>query len=276
MKPLKTVATLLFLVFLSQATTAQQRIWYTGIHLGTGYYQLYNKNDWSAERFRFYPITGRLNAWTVGATADYYRDNHFGFGAKLLYSRYQQDYTRDDVANGTPDAKFIQITKLRYLKLPLLLHWSSNNQAKQQVQISIGIEPSYLLSYKDYYYQSYPPYAPTSIEIRNKKSVALTANNTTKPIDFIYRRFLIGTIGQVAYCFKTADNWRFSAGLNADYDFTNAENHKAKVYQPNGEKPTYWVQDLKTFGTRLINERHKTHNRSAGFFISASIPISVD
>jgi hypothetical protein len=54
--------------FLCRQGLAQERVWRVGIYAGTGYYQLYNKNDWNADPVLIYPVKSEPTNWTVGAT----------------------------------------------------------------------------------------------------------------------------------------------------------------------------------------------------------------
>ncbi len=262
-------------LFLCQHLLAQDNVWRVGINAGTGYYQLYNKNDWNADPTLIYPVKSKPTNWTVGATATYSWGKHWGLSSGLLLAKNKQEFQAARNPNIlVPDPnEFYSITnEFNYLKLPFNFQFSTNNKATHQFRVSAGLQTSFLMSYKERFLQTSTGFRSES-ETRNKTVTGLTPNNGNATYDrFLYNRFLLGSVAEFAYCFKTSDNWLFTFGIRGEYDLTNAENHKARVVENGLLK---WVSSLKRAVDNNIDLRPKTLNRAVGLFLSANIPVDI-
>lgn len=270
---LKKMMTLLFIFCSAKNILAQEKMWRVGIHAGTGYYQLYNKNDWNADPVLIYPIKSQSTNWTVGATTTYAWGKHWGLSSGLLLSKNRQEFQEaKDPDILVPDPKqFYSITnEFNYLKLPVSFQFSSNNESKHQFRASIGLQTSFLLSYREHFLQTSTGFR-SEFETRNKFKTAIATGTNQNYDRFWYKRWLLGSVAELAYNFQTKDYWLFSIGIRGEYDVSNAENHKAKLVE-NGQ--LFWQSGIKRYGYGNIADRPKTHNRSWGLFISTSLPVS--
>jgi hypothetical protein len=266
------IATLL----LCQPLLAQDRVWRVGIHAGTGHYQLYNKNDWNADPILIYPVKSEPTNWTVGATTHYNWGKHWGVGSGLLLSKNRQEFRaeRNPSSPFPPGSESYSIkNEFNYLKLPVTFQFSTNNLARHQFRVSIGLQTSFLLSYRERFLQTNVGFRSES-ETHNKVNTDLSPNTSGQVFfdRFWYSRFLIGSVAEFAYSFQTSDNWLISVGLRGEYDFTNAENHKARRTDTG---QFVWTSSLKRVVDDNIADRPKTLNRSVGLFLSVCIPVAM-
>jgi len=275
MKLSKKIILNIFICLTITKYAASQHIWYVGLHLNPGMYQLYNKYDWSADPILIYPVKGKVNSVTIGLTTTYIWNKHFGASSGLLYNRCKQEFLAINNPSSPIDPNFYYgITNdFNYLKLPINIEYSTNNQAKHQFVSSFGITASYLLSYKEHFLAKFTGFYSES-EINNKKQTAISPNNGNAIYnEFLYSRFLLGINSALSYRMKFDNGWIFQIGLRGEYDLTNAENRDAKNVTTNVK---FWTYGLKRYGDGgPISNRPKTHNRSLGVFINASIPISI-
>ena len=139
MKLIQKTTLLLVICLTITKYAASQHTWYVGLHFNPGTYQLYNKNDWNADPILIYPVTGKLNSWTVGPTATYIWSKHFGASSGLLYQHCKQEFLAQK-QSGSPDPLiYYSITdEFNYLKLPINFEYSTNNEAKHQFITSLG------------------------------------------------------------------------------------------------------------------------------------------
>jgi hypothetical protein len=254
---------------------AQQRTWYAGLHLNPGTYQLYNKNDWNADRILIYPVTGKVNSLTIGVTGNYIWSKHFGASTGLLYNRCKQEFLAEKQPDSPDPIFYYGITnEFNYLKLPVNFEYSTNNQAKHQFVVAVGIQASFLLNYKERSLQkSTGFYSEALYTNKTGKDIDTPTNSEVKYSAFWYNRFLIGANIHIGYRLQIKDGWLFNLGINGLYDITNSENRSARNISNNAN---VWTYALKRYGYGgPISNRPKTHNRSLGAFISASIPVSV-
>ncbi|MGG9970545.1 outer membrane beta-barrel protein [Ferruginibacter sp. SUN002] len=252
-----------------------QRTWYVGLHINPGTYQLYNKNDWNADSTLIYPVTGKLNTITIGATTTYIWNKHFGINSGLLYNYCKQEFfVKRHWADPDPLVYYNITDEFNYLKLPINFQYSTNNNAKHQFIGSVGLLTSFLIDYREHFLQKSTGFY-SEYEWHNKTGTAISVNNSKAYYDkFIYNRLLLGINSTVSYCLKFTDGWKLKIGIIGEYDFTNAENRKAKRIDNNA---LFWsTTGIKRYGYTIVGgERPKTHNRSLGIFINASIPISI-
>jgi len=273
MRLLKIISLSITTLFLCQPLLAQERVWRVGIHAGTGYYQLYNKNDWNADPLTIYPVKSQPTNWTIGATTTYTWGVHWGLSSGLLISNNKQEFRAlTSPLVPDPNESYSIKNEFNYLKLPLIFHFSTDNQAKHQFRFSTGIQTSFLMNYTERFLQTGTDFRSES-ETRNKKVTGITPNNGNATYnEFLYNRLLIGSFAELSYCFKTSENWLLAFGIRGEYDFTNAENHDARVVENGLLK---WVSSLKRAVDNNIADRPKTLNRSVGFCLSASIPVDI-
>ena len=256
---------------------ASQRTWYVGLHINPAMYQLYNKNDWNADRILIYPVTGKVNSITIGATTSYIWGKHFGISSGLVYNRCKQEFLAEKQPDSPDPIFYYGITdEFNYLRLPINFEYSTNNNAKHQFVASLGLQTSFLLSYKEHFLQKSTGFYSEYVW-RNKNGSGTSSvpgyNQPSTYTEFLYSRFLIGLNSKVAYRLKFNDGWLFEFGVKGEYDLSNAENRGAKITTDN---EPFWNYGLKRYGYGgPIESRPRTHNRSLGFYISASIPISV-
>ena len=276
MKLIQKIILILVICLTITKYAASQHTWYIGLHFNPGTYQLYNKNDWNADPTLIYPVTGKLNSWTVGPTVTYIWSNHFGVSSGLLYQHCKQEFLAKKDPNDPDPLVFYSITdEFNYLKLPINFEYSTNNEAKHQFVASFGLQTSFLMDYREHFLQKSTGFYSEN-EIHNK--ISKDIDNTNNPdgtySSFIYKRLLLGMNSKVGYRFKFNDGWLFEIGIKGDYYLTNAENRKAK-FIPNNNAD-FWASGIKRYGYGgSIDTRPKTHNRTWGIYISTSIPISV-
>lgn len=271
------IRTLLLLSFLLLTRTAvSQQVWHGGIHMGTGYYQLYNKSDWNADPVLIYPVKSSADNWTIGATTAYTWGKHSGLSSGLFYSKNRQEFLKEpDPIGMNPDPlDYYSITnEFHYLKLPIKFQYSTNNQARHQFLAAAGVQASFLMDYREHFLQTSTGFR-SEYEWHNKKGTALSPNNGDDSFDrFLYRRLLAGLSGELAYRLKLPDGWLFTLGVKGEYDLSNAENRKAKNVETGGY---WWSSGIKRYGYGgPVENRPKTHNRAVGLFFSASIPLDI-
>lgn len=267
--------TLLFVICLTITKyAASQHTWYVGLHFNPGTYQLYNKNDWNADPILIYPVTGKLNSWTVGSTVTYIWSKHFGASSGLLYQHCKQEFLAKKDPSSPDPLTFYSITdEFNYLKLPINFEYSTNNEAKHQFVASLGIQTSFLMDYREHFLQKSTGFY-SEYERYNRKGTAISSNNSdSKYTKFLFSRLLVGLTSSISYCLRFSDGWKLKIGVISDYDLTNAENRKAKNAD---NDQLFWSSGIKRYGYGgSIDTRPKTHNRSWGIYISTSIPISV-
>jgi hypothetical protein len=261
-------------VLFTKPAVAQQRVWYVGLYFSGGSYQLYNKNDWNADPILIYPVTGKLNTRTVGATTTYTWNKHLGVNSGLLYQHCKQDFLAQKQPDSPDPLTYYSITdEFDYLKLPINFEYSTNNEAKHQLVASLGLQTSFLTDYMEHFLQKATGFY-SEAEWHNKvlKHISETANNEYSTA-FLYKRFLLGLSTRVSYRMKCNDGWLLEIGATGDYDFTNAENRMAKLTTTNAK---LWSSAIKrsSYGGGIEN-RPNTHNVVWGIFISASIPIHI-
>ena len=252
---------------------ASQRTWYVGLHINPAMYQLYNRNDWNADRILIYPVTG-VNSITIGVTATYIWNKHFGATSGLLYNRCKQEFLAEKQPDSPDPVFYYGITnQFNYLKLPINFEYSTNNNAKHQFVISAGLQTSFLLGYREHFLQKSTGFY-SEYEWRNKKGIGLSPNNGNDTYtEFLYSRLLLGINTALSYRMKFNDGWIFQIGLKGEYDLSNAENRGAKNISNNTD---FWSSGIKRYGYGgSIDNRPKTLNRILGLYLSASIPVSV-
>jgi hypothetical protein len=261
------------ILFLTIAKPAfSQKTWYVGIHIGTGYYQLYNKNDWNADPILISPVKGKPTNWTAGATTTYTWGRHWGLSSGLLLSKNRQEFMAEKDPSSPDPLEYYSIKdELQYLKMPVSIQYSTNNDAKQQLVFSGGVQASFLLDYREYFLQKSSGFH-SEAEWHNKILRAIATGVDSKYNKFIYSRFLIGLNSTIMYCLGLSNGWKLSLGVKGEYDITNSENRKSKRIETGDY---FWNSGVKRYGYGDIKDRPKTHNRAVGVFISASIPVAV-
>ena len=254
---------------------ASQRTWYVGLHINPAMYQLYNKNDWNADRILIYPVTGKVNSITIGATTSYIWGKHFGISSGLVYNRCKQEFLAEKQPDSPDLLDYYGITnEFNYLRLPINFEYSTNNNAKHQFVISAGLQTSFLLGYREHFLQKSTGFYSEN-EIHNK--ISRDIDNPNNPAGeysaFIYNRLLLGFDSKIGYRLKFNDGWLFEIGVRGEYDLSNAENRDARNVSNNAP---FWSYGIKRYGYGgPIENRYKTHNKVWGLYISASIPVSV-
>lgn len=274
MKAFLNALLILVLLILSRPVAAQ-RVWYLGIHMGTGYYQLHNENDWKADPLLIYPVQSSKDNWRVGATATYTWDSHLGVSSGLLLSRDRQEFrSQKDPASPDPLELYSIKDEFQYLKLPLNIQYSTHNEAKHQLVVGAGLQTVFLLDYREHFLQRSSGFYSES-EVHNKvnKDLDSPGNPNGTYSAFLYKRLLLGFSGTIGYRLKCYNGWLVEAGLRGEYDLTNAENRKAKVVETG---KYWWTSGIKRYGYGgEIESRPKTHNRTIGLFLSVSIPVDI-
>lgn len=263
----------MFVITTNYAAAQQQHNWYLGLQGGSSYYQLYNRIDWQADPILIYPVVGTVNSSTIGATITYTWGKHLGLGSGLLYNKCKQDFSAlKDPGDPDPIFAYSITNEFNYIRVPVNIEFSSNNNATHQLVASLGLQTAFLVSYKEHFLQKATGFY-SEAEYYAKTGHAISDNvpdlHYTK---YLYNRFLFGINSKIGYRLKVSDGWLFEAGIAASYDITNAENRSAKVVSTD---KYFWTTGIKRYGYSLTGgDRPKTHNRSVGFYISVSIPLS--
>lgn len=267
---------LLILVLLSLSIpAASQRAWYVGIHMGTGYYQLYNKNDWNADPLLINPVRSSLDNWRIGATTTYTGYKHLSVSSGLLLSKDRQEFQAlKDPDNPNPQDSYSITDEFHYLKFPLNIQYSTHNEAKHQLVVGAGLQTAFLLDYREHFRQvSGISYYESEIHNRVSKDLDNPSNPDGTYSAFLFKRLLLGLSGTIGYRFKFYNGWLVETGVRGEYDLTNAENRKAKHIPT---EKYFWTSGVKRYGYGgAVENRPKTHNRSIGLFLSVSIPVDV-
>jgi hypothetical protein len=108
-----------------------------------------------------------------GISASYNFNDHLGVGLDVLYSNQGQKY------KGTQSGiSYTAKATLNYLKLPLLLRFSSDPNPFVQFNVFLGPQFSFLLSYKDRAEVNVPLVGKVVQEVSGKE-VSITVGNTS-------------------------------------------------------------------------------------------------
>jgi hypothetical protein len=260
------------ILYFKSEISAQEKKWYVGIHLNPGKYELYNKNDWNADSIFIYPVTGNVSSITLGATSTLILNRHIGLTSGLLYQRCSQEYLAKNDPN-LPNDYWAMENTFKFLKIPINVQFSTNNEATNQLIVEMGLQTSFLLTYSERFLQrSTNFYSESLLRNRVAKDIDNPSNPNTEFNRFVYKWFLVGANSKIGYRLLLKNSWMIEVGLNGYYDFTNAENRKAKSSE-NGA--LFWSGGIKRGGFGDINTRPKTHHRSIGAFVNISIPVSM-
>jgi len=146
--------------------------------------------------------------YMVGATVDYHFTDGFGLGADFLYSSQGQGYKSTILG-----AELEGVRSVKYLKIPILLHFNTNSEEVVYFQGTFGPQFGLLLSAED----DVPVLGPVDITDS-------------------YQKLNIGLVLSFGLGFNVHENFKIHAGLRFDGAFADAEDKDSAYWltQPGG------------------------------------------
>lgn len=213
---------------------------------------LLNQDDSDAGPELDYEVTW---GFAGGLSASYHFSDYLGVGLDVLYSRQGQKY-KGNIGGINYTAR----TDLNYLRLPLLLRFSTDPEAPIQFNAFLGPQLSFLLSYRDKGENSFATTEVTGTTI----TTSLTGiGSTTVNLDqAIYKKSLFGGVFGLGMGIRAGDNILITIHFRGDYAFGDAENKNAKIQLTGLSSTPYWETKPK-YGSSAVPAGYKRPTTTA-------------
>ncbi len=230
---------------------AQERAFRVGVALLPQNTWLLNQDDSDAGPELDYEVTW---GFAGGLSASYHFSDYIGVGLDVLYSRQGQKY-KGTVAGTAYTAQ----TNLNYLRLPLLLRFSTDPEAPVQFNAFLGPQLSLLLSYQDK--------VQARISTQEVSGTTITTTITgmgssTENLDqTIYKKSLFGGVFGLGMGIRAGESILITIHFRGDYAFGDAENKEAKILHT-GHTGNYWENKPK-YGGSVVPVGYKRPNTTA-------------
>ncbi len=284
----KLLLLLLVGIFFQVAEAQQLKGWYWGFNLHPFTYWHYNKVDYDLGYFNNEPFNNRVltvvspdfvkpTNFAGSLSLTKYFDNerffsevYLDFATQKQKFRYFEEIKLPKLTYSF-DEEIVQIRK-NYLKVPLIFGVNLNPGDRMILQVKAGLQASLLLNYRFHRSIKYERVTVDNVKVSSDTtnyylSGKNYSGNFTNPKsefseekeDWILRRFEVGAISQVGMTYFITDDLLFTFNVRGEYDFTNADNLKAK-----STGNWLWYENSSAFfgiyNNVPITERPKSHN----------------
>ncbi|MDX2284138.1 MAG: outer membrane beta-barrel protein [Bacteroidia bacterium] len=232
---------LLTLILLAALSVQAQKGLKLGAFVQPQFVYLYNADDLNLDldQYRPEPLWGMSGGVTFG----YHFNRFIGFRLQGMYSQQGGSYSSRRSVSG----RTTYVTRLEYLKVPLMLGFNTNPDNRKTVFALYGGIQANLLT-RAFTYNDNPVIA-----------LPLPENITDFPSTYAtYRAATYSIVGETGIDVKLPpDNFVLNIRLRADYELTDTENKDASFRLTQGGTTTrqnYWTwargisRDAETFG----------------------------
>lgn len=233
---------LLVVCFCCQQAVFAQKGFHLGFKAAPQTTWLRNQNDADANSSLDYDYKWGFSG---GISGGYHFTDNIGVELNFLYSGQGQKWKgsyKAPTETTTHDIK--GITKLDYLKMPLLFEFNTSPDAGAMFSFFLGPQMSFLLSSKEEH--SYDGFTDITIDGVNG---TITDRGLNKTMSFQFnesqfKKTLFDVVAGMGVDFKISDQIHFNVNVRFDYGLTDAENKDATI---SGSYKSASGQTLATF-----------------------------
>jgi hypothetical protein len=259
-----------------------QKGMYCGFSISSGYYQLYNKNDWHSEPYGLYiikPDLSKFNNYQFSGIIGKSYSDKFSGELILSYRHLKQDYKIQQSYGSRPIDWRYWSSHLQYASIAPNAIFYFFNQKKSEIKpclfIKGGVHILYLLNYSENaeinssYVKYHSNMTISDGHFTNMIETSSSINTISADVQSIYNKFQFGLNCEIGGKIDLTPTTQIRVGINGFYDLTNAENLDAEIdFENYPPMPFYQNSKLPVYSE---NSRPMTHNIYFGINFSLII-----